>query len=145
MCSCIPSCSSQSAICIAAPRNTFCQLHHRQDGVCSSWPQRIVTSLRQVLTGCPPAEGLTLPCSGLRCASQQIQVIHVRFTPKCGHWTTFTRSPRWRVLTLPAARQNQGFWRFLNSGYVSVTGRCRVVISLSSCVYPGGRVTGGNQ
>src|SRR5215469_7432433 len=34
MCSCIPSCSSQSAICcIAAPRKTFRWLQHRQDGV----------------------------------------------------------------------------------------------------------------
>src|SRR5215472_3247296 len=87
MCSCIPSCSSQSAICIAAPLNTFRQLHHRQDGVCSSWPQKTVTSLGQVLTGCPPAEGLTLPCSGLRCASRQTLTANVRFVPKADSCT----------------------------------------------------------
>jgi hypothetical protein len=26
---------------------------------------------------------------------------NVRFTPKSGHWITFTRLPRWHVLTLP--------------------------------------------
>jgi hypothetical protein len=50
-----------------------------------------------------------------------------------------------RADTVGGTSKPKGFGGFEIQDYVYVAGRRRVVISLLSCLYPGGRVPDGNQ